>query len=468
MKPANLTQNNFVKACGAALERLRLFMSSPLALRLVFSLFIVQAVVLVFTVKIGVPPDEQNHIAFIQFYAQHSLSPVFNHQQPTYNLGDKTREVDYLYHYVMSLLVRVMPFSTTVELHIIRLVSVLVGVLSFALLAKVFKRLGISAAVIATSILILTNIPMVLMMSSAINNDALVWLGLALGLWLLVRLWERPTATDLIWLFALAVSGGLVKRTLLPLGLMFGVVGLVVLVRNFRLIVSQLRRFNWQIALAIIVLLIGMGLFAERVGGNIVRYGGITVTCEQVQGEAACYNFWGNIRARYLATLPPEKPIAPPLFAFKWLTESFNNVVDIQTQGWRHEVKPARWMGTTFEFLIVIGAGLGVIYEIRRLKTDKLAWRRLTAIGICVFFMFVHLLVNFGEYKKSKFFGIALNGRYIIPCLLPLTILAGFYYAKTFEKYPKLLILATLALVIATIFGTGLIMMFRNPQLMHG
>jgi hypothetical protein len=443
-------------------------MGTPLARRLVFGLFIVQAVILVFTVKIGIPPDEQNHLSFINYYAQHSISPVFSHQQPTYNLGDKTREVDYLYHYGMSLLVRIMPFSSGVEQHVIRLFSVLFAVLTFALLAKVFKILGISAAIITTAIAILTNLPMVLMMSVAINNDVLVWLGMALGLWLLVRLWRQPTATDLVWLFTLSVAGGLVKRTLLPLGLAFGVIGLVVLVRNVHTIVNGLRQWNWHLVLAIAVLLVSIGLFTERIGGNIVRYGSITVTCEQVHGEAACYNFWANIRSRYLATLPPEKPIAPPLFAGKWLTASFDNIVDIQTQGWRHEVKPARWMGRSFEFMIVIGAGLGLIYEIRRLKVDALARQRLTVLGIAIFFIFVHLLVNWGEYKKSKFFGIALNGRYILPCVLPLTIMSGYYYTKTFEKYPKLVILGGMALVIITIFGSGVILMYRNPQLLHG
>ena len=139
------------------------FMGKPLARWLVLGLFVVQTVLLVCIVHIGTPPDEQNNIDFIQYYAQHSLSPVLTHQAPTYSLGDKTREVDYLYHYGMSLVVRVLPFSDNTEYKVIRLLSIVCAVLSLLALAAVLKRVGVSAATITTALLIITNLPMVLM-----------------------------------------------------------------------------------------------------------------------------------------------------------------------------------------------------------------------------------------------------------------------------------------------------------------
>jgi hypothetical protein len=455
----------------AAARGLRGFAGSPLARWLVLALFVVQAVLLAFIVRIGTPPDESNHIEFIEYYAHHSVSPVFDQQTPTYHLGDKTREVDYLYHYTMSLLYRVLPLQTHDKYIAIRLVTVVLALLAFLVLANVFRRLGISAATITMSLLIMTNLPMVLMMSSAINNDVTVWLGAALGLWLLLRLWEKQDVHDLLWLAVLAIAGGLFKRTLLPLGFIFGMAVLVLLVRHFRGFIGQLKRLDWKIILAAVLLLTSLGLFVERVGGNLARYHTPTPSCDQVQGAAACAVFWGDIRASSLAQQTPEKPLAPPVFVERWVSESLANVVDIQTQGWRHEVKPARWLTPVLAFFLIVGVAYGFYYD-RRARRQAPAnpvprWRRY-AVLITLFFMLVHLLVNYGDYRQVKFFGVALNGRYILPSLLPLIGLAGFYWTQLLKRWPSWRVLLAIFLVCATIGGSGLIMMLRNPQLLHG
>lgn len=433
---------------------------------LVMAVFVVQASCLALVTRIGTPPDETNHIAFIDFYAKHSLSPVFSHQQPTYSLGDKTREVDYLYHYCMSLLVRALPFSPNVEYKIIRLLSVAFGLLTFLLLARLFRRLGVSWGAITAGLAVLTNLPMVLMMSSAINNDVLVWLGMALGLWLLVRLRERPAATDLAWLIALVLLGGLVKRNLLPVCLLLGLAALWIGLRHYRMFWAELRSPRRQLLLALVVVVIGFGLFAERVGGNIVRYGNITVSCEQVQGEAACYNFWANVRARDLAKRPPETPVAPASFVVRWFNDSIFNIIDIQTQGWRHEVKPARWLPQLLTWLLLLGLLYGLVRDLRS-RDQKANWRLFVLLA-AVYFMLIQLLVNFSTYRHYRIYGLALNGRYIIPSLLPLALLASFYWSVWLRRYPKLLFVAALLVAAATITGSGLLMMLHNPQLLHG
>lgn len=453
------------------MQGLRSFAGSPLARWLVLGLFVAQTVFLAFVVRIGTPPDESNHIQFIDYYAHHSLSPIFSDQTPTYNLGDKTREIDYVYHYLMSLLVRALPFSPEAEHITIRLFSVAFGVLTFLVLARVFKRLGFSAASITVGLLIMTNLPMVLMMSSAVNNDVLVWLGAALGLLLLLRLWERPSVQDLLWLAVLALIGGLIKRTLLPLGLVFGIIGLVVLVCYFGTLWRQLKRFNWQIGVALILLVVSAGLFTERVGGNLLMYHTPTPSCDQVQGEAACAIFWGDIRARNLAQQTPEAVLTPPVFALKWVSESLANVVDIQTQGWRHEVKPARWLTPVLAFFLISGVVYGFFYDRRakrRHPSDPLPRWRIYVMLITLFFMLVHLLVNYSDYRQVRFFGVALNGRYILPSLLPLIGFAAFYWSRLLRRFPSWQVVVAVFLVCVTIGGSGLLMMLRNPQLLHG
>jgi len=451
--------------CRTGLDKLRVFFGTPLARRLVLGLFALQAIILVFAVGVGTPPDESTHIKFIEYYANHSWSPFLHHQTPTYNLGDKTREVDYLYHYTMSLFVRAMPFSQTVEVHVIRLCSVVVGLLTFVTLGRLLRRLGMSAAAITTSFLVLTNLPMVLMMSSAVNNDAMVWLGSALGLLLLVRLWERPTAQDFGLLIALSLFGGLVKRTLLPLGLVFVLCAGVVLLRQWRTLFRDARRHLGRTMCILLLILVGLGLFAERVGGNIVRYGTITPTCAQVQGAAACSGFWANIRAETLAQWTPEKQVPLAVFVVKWLGSSFVNVVDIQTQLWLHKVMPARFLTPALVILLAIGIGYGIRYEVRLFRTDRQARHRFYVMLILFYFLIVHMLVNYGDYRKIKFFGVALNGRYILPSLLPLVGFATYYWGQLLRRHPRVSTALAVVVVVSVIGWSGLEMMLRNTQI---
>ncbi|HVS58439.1 MAG TPA: hypothetical protein VHD60_01730 [Candidatus Saccharimonadales bacterium] len=447
---------------------LRTFAGTIWARRLVLILFIVQAMTLVFITRIGTPPDETNHIKFIEYYANHSLSPFLTHQTPTYNLGDKTREVDYVYHYTMSFVYRGLPLSVHGKYLVIRTFSVLFALLAFLALAKLFRKLGISEGVTTVSLLILTNLPMVLMMSSAINNDVFVWLGMVGGLLLLMRLWERPALVDLLWLASLAFIGGLVKRDLLPIGLLFGVLGLVIFFRHFRLLTGQLKRFDWRVALAIVAVLVCAGLFIERVGVNVARYGTPTPSCNQVQGAAACSVFWGNIREAHLNSRP--MPAAMPIIEFvpRWIWSSVSNIVDIQTQGWRHVVKPARWLTPLLLVVLLVGLLYALVYERKRFRDDTFSRYRVCVLLIALYYVGVQMVVNYSTYRKQHAWGLALNGRYIIPSILLLGGFASFYWSRLLQRYPRTLVVLTVVIILSTVFGSGLLMMLNNYQLHNG
>lgn len=433
------------------------------------ALFIVQSCVVVFVTKFGVPPDETNHIHFINYYTDHSLSPILTDQRPTYNLGDKTREVDYLYHYLMSLLRRVLPFATNVELYIIRLLSVGFAVLTFAVVRRLLQRLKVHEWAITFGLALASGMAMVLMMSSVVNNDVLVWLGVALGLLLIVRLAEKPRLTDLLWLACLVSYGGLVKRTLLPIGLVLAVVGLGAATRRWRALSAQLRAPSRALIIPCVVLIVGLGLAAERIGGNVLSYGHVVPTCAEVQGEAACYDFWANIRERELAKRPPEHLLAAPVFAGRWVQESFINIFDIQTQGWRHEVKPAVWVEPLFLLFFVTGLVYGLVHELRKWRVDDKARLRLLVLALSVFYMLFHMVVNYGEYRRYRVFGLALNGRYILAGLLPLLAFTAWYWTILLQKFPvRVRFGLALAFLLIITWESGLHVLLQNPQLFHG
>ncbi len=470
-KKSDSTGSASDKKSPSAWERVRTWFGTKQARIVVLSLFAVQSLLLLFVTNFGTPPDESNHWKFINFYANNSLSPIFSEQTPTYNLGDKTREVDYMYHYVMSLVVRILPFSEDVERYIIRLFSLGFAVLSFVFLAKVLRKLHLSETMSTVTILILSQLSMVLMMSSAVNNDTLVWLGMMVGLWLLLEIWERPRVPQVLGLLLLLSYGGLVKRTLLPIAVAILGVAAVLIWQKRQMFWGELKRAVKRptpliIVLALLVML-GAGLSTERIGGNLLTYNKIVPTCEDVQGEEACYGFWASIRARELAARPPEPQLALPAFTAHWLWESFKNILDIQTQGWRHEVVPPLWMTPVSLLLVGIGLVFGATYDGRRLRREEGARKRLVVLAICLFYMLFHLLYNFSEYRHIHVLGIALNGRYILAGLFPIVGLAVFYWSALLRKQPVMRTILAVLVIGGLAIWSGLSLLLRNPQLFH-
>lgn len=420
-----------------------------------------------FVVHTGTPPDEENHLAFVSFYATQSPSPFFSEQEPTWQLGDKTREIDYLYHYVMSWIVRILPFSYETEVHILRLFSVGFGLATFVLLAKVWHRLGVSPLVSNVALLILTNLSMVLMMSSAVNNDTLVWLGVTAGVLLLLRLWQSPRLIDVILLLNLAVAGGLVKRTLLPIGLVFGILAVLLLWKHRHFFAERLRKgVGWKLLLAGGLLVLSTGLATERIGGNVLVYGDVAPECNEVQGEAACKNYWSNVRRNRLAAEVPPPSIPLPAFIGKWFVSSFSNITDIQTQGWRHEVTPPSWLAPLLMGVLGVGLGYGVLNDVRQFKRNQQSRWRLYVIALMAYIILVQLIVNYNLYLEYRFFGIALNGRYILPAVLVLVGLNGYYLGKLLK--PKWSGMLAVSIIVLIVGYAGLMMMLRNPQLFVG
>ncbi len=461
------------------LDTVHKFASSNIFRRLILIVFIVQSVFLVFVTQIGVPPDENNHINFAKYYAAHSITPTLTDQKPTWTTDDLTRTDDYLYAYVNSFVMRLIA-SDTAQIYIIRLTSVLVALLAFIFTIKVFQILKISDAIINTGLAIITNLPMVLMLSSAVNNDVGIWLATSLCTWLLFKTWRSPSLTLLAYIGSVSTFASLYKRTFMPIALVVSIIAICFVIKKWSTFRKSIDFKNISVILSLLILIVGSGLFIERVGINYAVYGSISPSCERVQGKEACSVHWSSKRQRWLdAGAPADENIWLPAdahkdsspesiitFLPKWIGTSLYNIVDIQTQGWRHTAGPPVWLVTVLG--VVFGAPLivGIIYDLQKFKSTVWARRRLLVVALGLTVIVAQLAYNYNLYLKDLVFGLALNGRYILPSIILLFGLSGYYLAKAFGKRTNIIIGALL--VIITIGFSGLYMMVRNPQLFIG
>lgn len=446
----------------------------------VLSLFCVQAVFLAFSMHIGTPPDETNHIEFIHYYADHSLGPVFEDQKPTWSLGDKTREVDFLYHYVASLVARILP-GEVVELYVIRLLTVAAAFVTFLSLMRLLERLGAGKAAANTAVAVVTNLPMVLMLSAAINNDVTVWLGCVLGILLVLNISKQPRVVDVLLLLNIITVGGLLKRTFFPIAMILFLAGLYFIVKRWNAFTGSLKKFNWQSAALTILLVIGLGLFIERVGGNIVHYGTMTPSCQQVQGDEACRVMWQERRNQWIMAGAPDdatniwlpkgttrddEPMPLVVFVGRWLGTSVSNIINIQTQGWGHKVVPPEWLVVVLSFLLLGSLVVGVLKDLVDVPYRGAVTWRFFVLLIALAIVAAQFAVNYVSYQKSLIFGLALNGRYLLPAVLLLAGLSAFYIARSVNR--RIGVVVGIAAILITIAFSGLIMMVRNPQLFVG
>jgi hypothetical protein len=114
------------------------FVSSNLFLKLVFALFIIQAVYLAISINQGTGPDEAFHIGAIGFFAKEGILSLFSNgpQISDFYLGSIYSRPDIAYHYIFSYLFSALsPFVTNESLVlIIKLLNVLIATFSLYVL----------------------------------------------------------------------------------------------------------------------------------------------------------------------------------------------------------------------------------------------------------------------------------------------------------------------------------------------
>lgn len=453
------------------LKRCGVFIKSSSFRRAIFLLFIIQAVILVFITKTGVPPDENNHIRFIEYYAQHSLDPIIEEQTSGFDkVADVTRQASYLYHYLMSLVYRISPLDAEGTYSVIRLFSVLLGLLTLIVTAKWLRRLAVPESAINIGLLLFSNMPSFLMVSAAVNNDPAVWLISSLGILMILRLWDKALLQDLLWLVILVASGSIVKRTFLPLAVVFALFGIFIVFKNYKNLLKQFKKPNWKLVLLTLGAVISIGFFTERIIGNLVEYKNIDLKCEQVHTDEQCRGHWLYERTRWLEDSKPENPdyIPAPIFAVRWFWSSVSNNINIQTQLWKHEVKPNFGFRIYLSILLFIAIVAGIIIEKRRFRKDEVARKRLFILTILIGYVFFHMFVNYRLYKRYAVYGLALNGRYLIPSLLPLTVFAVMYISQILKRWPRLLLVLSVATIGLFFFNSGIKLLLSNPQIWLG
>lgn len=402
--------------------------SSSLFPKLVFGWFIVQGLFFALTTRIGLPPDENYHLAFIDLFANNHFSPFVTNQAEYLHLGEVVHTPYFLYHYLFGVMAAVVGNGEQGVI-VLRLLNLLLGVGSLYMVYKIAGELKLNQLVRNLSLFMLSGTLMFVFLFASVSYDnALIFLSLASVL-LLLKLLVKPRARHLLLLLICLAAGSLIKVLFLPLALAV----VVVLAAKYR----HSARRAWQAVRASfadrkrlnlffgIVLLLLTLLVVQRYGYNLVKYQSLAPSCTKVMSLEECRQ--NAVFARNEAVYVDNHPV-PNKDPFEYVYD-YVPLVQNRTYGiFAHEeLEPLRITRVWLQVLVLLA-----VVAVARFGS----WRDRplnVVLGVSLFYAAVVLAESYLTFLASGRFGFAVHGRYLF-AVLPLLYLVSNHYIDRLLK----------------------------------
>ena len=431
--------------------------------------FIVQALWFASSDRYPMAFDENFHFGLIQLHANQWL-PFFTHQ-PNHAepYGAVVRDPSYLYHYLMSLLYRVIRIftrNTVSQIIVLRLLNIVLFTTSFWLFRNLLLKLGSSRALTNVILLLFSLIPVVPFLAAQINYDNLLIPVLLINLLAVFRwLDDLRLKTISIPLTVLTVclmmAASLIKYVFLPVMAVLLLVMCIELGKQLHRYPSILQHtyhsyhllsIKVRIALACL-LLICCGLFLERYAVNMVRYHSPSPDCDQILQIKQCLQF-GPWQRDYLNAQIKPANFRPnyPWYFNTWIYGMWRRcffAIDYLNEN-KH---PLTLPGTSAAFLAIVGLILIVIFGIKIFKKD--ANRRYIML-IMVTYVIALFAQTFQAYIATAQ-PVAINGRYLIPFLPFLMLFGGLGFRELFQRISTLKSFSAVLIILLFMQGGGVL-----------
>lgn len=388
------------------------------------------------------PYDEYYHIGIIRFYAN-QWSPFISSQPAEMSLyGDVTRLPSYAYHFLMSFPYRFFDIFTDSEtliiigLRIINLAVVIAGILLFR---KLFLKAKVPKYLINIATLVFVSTPIVPLLVAQNNYDNLMFMLTPIVLIFACKsVEEKLNITNLLWLATVGMLATLTKHNFIVI---FGAAVLYVLFilikrhrgAIFGLLSDSIKTSKKSGLVAGVIFVIVLGLFFERYGINAIKYKQVKVDCAKVQPVSVCENFSPWRRNQKALNNIPEKPLYgdPISFTSHWSTKLmrgyyavFANIVPANVNvpdPYGHYVfKKLLPLPITIGYILLSAGLISFVLKFKKLwHKNTLTQLTVVSSGVLLVSLWVFNYAFYLKYGQAY----AIQGRYIVPMLLPLILL---------------------------------------------
>jgi hypothetical protein len=435
--------------------------------------FMLEALWIALTSSYPMAFDEDFHFGIIQIYAHH-LNPFLSSQPPNANqYGAVFRDPSYLYQYLMSFPYRLVNLFTkdqNIIVIVLRLINIVLFSVSLPLYYKVLRATGMSKRLSNILMTVLVFVPVVPLMAAQINYDNLLLPLTALSLLLTIRFTQevrehgRINVMLLGLLSVVCLLASLVQYEFLPI--FVGIVVYIVVLtckkfrgykhiwkalwRGYQLLGSSLR------VILILAVLLSSVLFLQRYGVNTLRYKTPLPACEKVLNIQACSAYGPWARNYNDAQTKVGASRSPLLFSADWfyglwlrcffsLAGSSN---DFQTRG------PLLLPGVSVIVLASVGLILFMVYAKRifRRYNRQVLWFLLVT---SILYLGALWIDNYQDFLQTGQ-AVAINGRYLVPMLLPIMVFFAFGYAELLRSKPRTKLAVTVLSIFCVVWGGGI------------
>lgn len=433
--------------------------------------FCIEALWFVFSALYPMAFDEDFHLGVIRIYAEQWSPFLASHPEGADAFGAVVRDPSYFFHYLMSFPYRFVGLFTqseTIQVITLRLLNVGLFAWSLVLFRKVLLRAKASPALINGAMAVFVLIPIVPQLAAHINYDNLLMVLIAWLCLIVFRLVDsfreqRIDVGALATLMLICLFTSVVKYAALPLLIAAVVFVAVMAYRHFRghgkrlrmrLKDGYLRLGRPTKIILLLSLAAGSLLFVQRYGINVIHYGHPVPDCGKVLSVERCmqYGPWG--RDYNLEQHRPDDFRANPItFMDEWLVGMRHRLFFAVSGAKTAFVNYIELPIPVLTFTVVFVAGLLAL----------LAWWRQVFRDhvFLVFFLFMTCLYvvvlwydQYGMYKQTGV-AVAINGRYLLPVLLPMAVVVGRAFAIGLARVKRTYLKPYLAAMVILLFLQG-------------
>jgi hypothetical protein len=427
---------------------------------LVYIYFFVVTVFFALRIKLGVAPDEHHHYDLIRYYANNSLDPFLDKQNSDFALGSINSSVSYLYHYLMSYAFRLSDLINIDTVFGVRFVNILLGIGTLISLNYIGAALKLAKRTRIAILILIANIPMFMFLSASINYDNLVIFMTVLAVAITLGLQKKFTVQKMTALIAIILLGPVVKKAFLAISAALFVYAAYLIYMNRSQIRKQTeslyKKEKIKLALLGIVLLVSLSAPLIKYGTNMVHYGTLEPKCTAVLSDEQCLNYPIYARTKNYNSHPVTiNPMSKDKYVVSWL-----DLMVERTYGlFGHKTFQSSAAVLT---LVVMMAYVLIILFFRKVSIKSLKSTIIPALFF--FYMAALIYTNHKSYVRRGNIGLAVQGRYAFPVLLPFIIYVVSLYNRTLSKKLFQNVLLALVIIFALITGPLYILKGIDPS----
>ncbi len=411
---------------------------------LVFTIF---SSYLVFSIKKGLPPDEDYHISLSQAYSTTLLIP--ENTEETHPYSDITR-IPYLSFWVNARLIN-LNFTSLDDYLVLRLFNLVISIGSLLVVSLISKEIIKKRYLSLFPTFLLANTLMFVFLSASVSYDNLANFFVFLSVYFFVRYLKSKKNSSLFLLFVFQSLALLTKFTVIP----------VIFIENFLLLLFLIKNYNWQDLLRgrflsgrkhlvlVVLVVFTVSLVLLLYGTNSIKYGQLRVGCDKILTVEQCMKNGIYARSKSLEKYSYKNfselreilksRITPYEYFSDWIMAMTRRTFGIVAFKWLLVDKYyANIYITLFAVLIFT--------VIRKWKKEDTLETKLIILSI--FYVLVLLIYqNYRTYLQRGRFDLGLQGRYLFP-VLPIIYIILIKYLETLKpQFVKLIIILLLVIV---------------------